>query len=166
MKKYSHLFFDCDGVILNSNKIKTDAFYKIGLQYGESEAKKLVDYHINNGGVSRYKKINFFQKSIIKNEDKRIYRKLVLDYGNNVKQDLLKTEISKGIFEFIDAAKIIKSKNLKVKFQLAGKPDLYNPLSISYKVESPIAPRARSSISAFSMPTSLSETLFPFSSKS
>ncbi len=41
--------------------------------------------------------------------------------------------ISKGIYEFIDAAKIIKSKNLKVKFQLAGKPDLYNPLSISYK---------------------------------
>ena len=99
MKKFSHLFFDCDGVILNSNKIKTKAFYKIGLQFGESEAKKLVDYHLNNGGVSRYKKINFFQKSILLNEDRKLYNKLVLDYGNTVKQDLLKTEISKGIFE-------------------------------------------------------------------
>ena len=41
--------------------------------------------------------------------------------------------ISKGIYEFINAAKIIKEKNIKIKFQLAGKPDKYNPLSISEK---------------------------------
>ena len=33
MNNYSHLFFDCDGVILNSNKIKTDAFYKLALNF-------------------------------------------------------------------------------------------------------------------------------------
>ena len=29
MKRYKSLIFDCDGVILNSNKIKTEAFRKI-----------------------------------------------------------------------------------------------------------------------------------------
>ena len=48
-------FFDCDGVILNSNKVKTNAFYKIALEYGDESAKKLVNYHIKNGGISRYK---------------------------------------------------------------------------------------------------------------
>ena len=61
MKNYSHLFFDCDGVILNSNKVKTNAFYKIAVKHGEDSAKKLVNYHINNGGISRYKKIKFFK---------------------------------------------------------------------------------------------------------
>ena len=56
MKNYSHLFFDCDGVILNSNKVKTNAFYKIALEYGDESAKKLVNYHIQNGGISLYTK--------------------------------------------------------------------------------------------------------------
>lgn len=99
MKKYSHLFFDCDGVILNSNKIKTNAFYKIASKFGESAAKRLVNYHIQNGGVSRYKKIEFFQKVIIKNDDQRLYKKLVKDYGEIVRQDLLQTDVSKGIFK-------------------------------------------------------------------
>ena len=64
MKKYSHLFFDCDGVILNSNKIKTDAFYKLALNFGELQAQKLVNHHLENGGISRYEKIKFFQKNI------------------------------------------------------------------------------------------------------
>ena len=71
MKKFSHLFFDCDGVILNSNKIKTKAFYKIGLQFGESEAKKLVDYfnvlennmvedeYLTEGSITEFTGIHF-----------------------------------------------------------------------------------------------------------
>ena len=39
---------------------KLNAFYKTALQYGEAEAIKLVDYHIKNGGVSRYKKFEHF----------------------------------------------------------------------------------------------------------
>jgi len=39
--------------------------------------------------------------------------------------------ISKGVREFANAAKIITEKDLKIKFQLVGKPDESNPLSIS-----------------------------------
>ena len=39
--------------------------------------------------------------------------------------------VSKGVYDFIDAAKIIKKRGLKIRFQLAGKPDEFNPLSIS-----------------------------------
>lgn len=99
MKNFSHLFFDCDGVILNSNKIKTEAFYKIALEFGKQNAKKLVEYHIKNGGISRYKKIKFFQEHILKNNNQNLYKKLVEDYGSIVKSDLLKTEISNGIYE-------------------------------------------------------------------
>ena len=41
MQLYSHLFFDCDGVILDSNHIKTKSFYEIALNFGEINAKNL-----------------------------------------------------------------------------------------------------------------------------
>ena len=81
MKNYSHLFFDCDGVILNSNKIKTDAFYKLALNLGELKAEQLVNYHLENGGISRYEKIKFFQKNILKNTNIKLYQELVDNYA-------------------------------------------------------------------------------------
>ena len=98
MKNYSHIFFDCDGVILNSNKVKTNAFYKIAIEYGEESAKKLLNYHIKNGGISRYKKLKFFQENILKNRDLNIYQRLLNNYSEILKKELLKTEISNGIF--------------------------------------------------------------------
>ncbi len=99
MKNYTHLFFDCDGVILNSNQIKTDAFYKLAFNFGELQAQKLVNYHIENGGISRYEKIKFFQKKILKNTNIKLYQELVDNYGTIVKEKLMKAEISKGVFK-------------------------------------------------------------------
>ena len=99
MKNYSHLFFDCDGVILNSNKIKTDAFYKLALSFGELYAQKLLIHHLENGGISRYEKIKFFQKNILKNTNIKLYQELVDNYGKILKEKLIKAEISKGVFK-------------------------------------------------------------------
>ena len=131
MKNYSHLFFDCDGVILNSNKVKTNAFYKIAVRYGEDSAKKLVNYHIKNGGISRYKKIKFFQKNILKNNDSNLYEELINDYGEILKKELLKTEISKGIFkikEFFFDSKlaVISGSDQKELFWLFKKLKIEN----------------------------------------
>jgi len=56
LANYKTLVFDCDGVILNSNKLKTQAFYQATLPYGESKAQAMVNYHVQNGGISRYRK--------------------------------------------------------------------------------------------------------------
>lgn len=52
----SLLVFDCDGVILESLDIKTMAFRRIGLDFGQEAADSLVMYHRLHGGVSRYEK--------------------------------------------------------------------------------------------------------------
>ena len=65
LSQYKSLVFDCDGVLLNSNSLKTDAFYKSALDWGTSPASDLVKYHIKNGGISRYQKFEYFMKSII-----------------------------------------------------------------------------------------------------
>lgn len=44
LQRYRTLVFDCDGVLLNSNMVKTQAFYSTALPYGEKAAKELVDW--------------------------------------------------------------------------------------------------------------------------
>jgi phosphoglycolate phosphatase-like HAD superfamily hydrolase len=65
LSDFASIVFDCDGVILDSNAIKKEAFWQVGAQWGEEAAQALVDYHINYGGVSRYQKFSHFRKVIL-----------------------------------------------------------------------------------------------------
>ena len=62
---YSTIIFDCDGVLLDSNSIKTQAFEDCSIKYGELASRALVEYHQANGGISRYKKFSHFIDSIL-----------------------------------------------------------------------------------------------------
>ena len=55
-KNFDFFVFDCDGVILDSNLLKTIAFSKSLPEYPE-KVSKFIDYHKANGGISRYKKV-------------------------------------------------------------------------------------------------------------
>lgn len=65
LTEYCSLVFDCDGVVLNSNHVKTEAFYQAALPYGEAAAQALVDYHVANGGISRYRKFEYLLGQIL-----------------------------------------------------------------------------------------------------
>ena len=66
IKEFNTVIFDCDGVILNSNKIKTNGFYEATRNFGEEEAKELLKFHQQNGGISRNIKFEHFFKRILK----------------------------------------------------------------------------------------------------
>lgn len=59
-------FFDCDGVILDSNQAKTDAFGVVAARYGADRAAALIEFHLRHGGVSRFAKFEFFFDSILR----------------------------------------------------------------------------------------------------
>ena len=63
--EYQTLVFDCDGVLLDSNRVKTEAFRLAALPYGTTAAERLVQHHVENGGVSRYKKFEYFLEKIV-----------------------------------------------------------------------------------------------------
>ena len=62
---YQTLIFDCDGVILDSNRIKSEAFRTAALPYGDAAANALVAWHVANGGISRYQKFAHFLSDIV-----------------------------------------------------------------------------------------------------
>ena len=62
---YNSLVFDCDGVILNSNRLKTEAFRIAAQPWGEEVAEALVAHHVANGGISRHRKFAHLIESIL-----------------------------------------------------------------------------------------------------
>jgi len=96
--QYQTLIFDCDGVLLNSNRIKTQAFYDVAKVYGHEPAQKLVDYHVQNGGISRYKKFEYLLAIILdKPIEKQELKELLTSFSKEVKKALLNCEVAKNI---------------------------------------------------------------------
>ncbi|HQR50150.1 MAG TPA: HAD family hydrolase [Methylophilaceae bacterium] len=65
VNQYRTLVFDCDGVILDSNKVRAQAFYNCALPYGDRHAAALREYHILHGGVSRYVKFEVLLRDMV-----------------------------------------------------------------------------------------------------
>jgi len=105
LDSYSTIVFDCDGVVLNSNRVKTDAFYQAALPYGTEAADALVVYHVANGGISRYVKFAYFLDSIvpatapgrIPGRDGPALEDLLAAYAQSVRAGLLSCELADGL---------------------------------------------------------------------
>jgi len=64
LNKYKVIFWDFDGVLMNSNKIRDLGFVKVLAEYPEEEVEELMKFHRKNGGLSRYVKFRYFFEEI------------------------------------------------------------------------------------------------------
>lgn len=95
---YATLVFDCDGVVLNSNRVKTEAFYQAALPYGKAAAQRLVDYHVQHGGISRYAKFAYFMEHLIEpGQTGPALEELLTRYAAEVHEGLLKCDMASGL---------------------------------------------------------------------
>lgn len=94
---YATLVFDCDGVVLDSNRIKTEAFRWAALPYGEDAAAALVAHHVANGGVSRYAKLAHFLKEIVARRNGPGHVELLAAYADAVRNGLSKCAVAEGL---------------------------------------------------------------------
>jgi HAD superfamily hydrolase (TIGR01549 family) len=67
INQYSTLIFDCDGVILNSNFQKIEAYRNAAIKFGAdtNQAEALVKHHIELTGISRNIKFHYFLETIM-----------------------------------------------------------------------------------------------------
>lgn len=100
LAQYQTLVFDCDGVVLNSNKIKTQAFYDVAKMYGHepAQAQALKDYHVQNGGISRYAKFEYLITEILgKPLEQPELNRLLEHFAQEVKKALLTCDVAEGL---------------------------------------------------------------------
>jgi phosphoglycolate phosphatase-like HAD superfamily hydrolase len=97
------IFFDFDGVIVESVDIKTNAFTKLFEQEGEGTVKKIVDYHLNNGGISRYEKFRYIYKEILRRSlDNDGFQRLCSKFADLVVDNVVDAPYVKGAKEFLE----------------------------------------------------------------
>jgi phosphoglycolate phosphatase-like HAD superfamily hydrolase len=129
INNYENYIFDCDGVILKSNSIKTNAFKHALNEFNKNKVDMLINYHKKNGGISRQKKIEYFfnnieKKTINPNLDKYINR-----FGKYSRSQLMKSVLIGGVLNFIKHI----HKNDKRLFIVSGSLETELKYILKYK---------------------------------
>jgi phosphoglycolate phosphatase-like HAD superfamily hydrolase len=89
---YKVIFFDCDGVILNSNSIKCDAFDYVARNTGRENRIALLNYNKENGGISRYEKLRWFKHYLDDQGQSFDYSVALAEFSSYVREKLLSVE--------------------------------------------------------------------------
>ena len=100
IKNYKTIVFDCDGVVLNSNVVKTEAYFRTAKQLGatDQQAQALVDYHVQLGGISRYHKFDYYLREILhKPADKASIQRLLDAFSSELEEGLMACEVAGGL---------------------------------------------------------------------
>ncbi len=101
INNFKTIIFDCDGVILNSNKIKKEAYLKVAsYHYGKNLAASFVRYLSKNTGKTREHFFNHFLTSIVPKELYKVdLNQLISEVTIEIQKGLMECEISKSLFK-------------------------------------------------------------------
>ena len=121
LSDYDYVVLDCDGVILDSNWLKTDAFISTLEDEPEKCIDKMIAYHKANGGISRYKKFRHYFEEINPCEDVEIKAKVSISkFAEIVQKGLLECDYIPGVVDFIND---VKEKGLPL-FVVSGSDEI------------------------------------------
>ena len=113
------LFFDFDGVIVDSTPTKKKAFEILFKDFSDEIVNAVVHYHTLHGGISRVEKIRHAHENIIKAP---LTEKQVMEwadrYSDLVVQDVIHASWINGAKDFLDAY----ASKLPV-FMVSGTPE-------------------------------------------
>lgn len=97
-----NLIYDFDGVICDSVNIKTDAFLELYKNENSVIKSQIKKYHLDNGGVSRFEKIKYFETILLKKKYSKKNIKLLTDYfGELVKGKVISSKYINGVLDFL-----------------------------------------------------------------
>ncbi len=100
------VLFDFDGVLVDSNAVKVDAFQALFADYDKPTVARIVAYHIQHGGISRVEKIEHAYRHIINQplSDEELAR-LATAYSELVVDKVIAVPWIDGAKEFLDSAR-------------------------------------------------------------
>ena len=105
-------FFDCDGVLLDSNNVKSLAFETavISAGYSKAHARRLVKYHRLNSGVSRFAKFAwFFEHVLARSPEPEELEQLLELFATECSRGLLKCSVepdARGVLSILRKANV------------------------------------------------------------
>jgi HAD superfamily hydrolase (TIGR01549 family) len=99
---YKNYFFDFDGVISDSLGVKAEAFGSLFKEYGDELVAKVKQYHLVNGGISRYEKFKYYYEVLL---NKPITQEIIsgLDsrFSEEVIEKVVQARETPGVRDFL-----------------------------------------------------------------
>lgn len=96
------IILDFDGVILESVSVKTEAFRKL-FSFAPEHVDEIIQYHKENGGMSRYDKFRHICKSILQQElTQQKFEELSEKFADIVFNEVIKTPFVPGAYDFLE----------------------------------------------------------------
>jgi phosphoglycolate phosphatase-like HAD superfamily hydrolase len=114
------IVFDFDGVLAESVDVKTRAYALLFENEGEEVVQKVVDYHIKNGGVSRFEKIRFYYSDILyRSLSEERFQELCAQFSHLVVDEVVTSPWVDGAKEFL-----IRNKKKYTFIIISGTPEV------------------------------------------
>jgi HAD superfamily hydrolase (TIGR01549 family) len=97
------IIFDCDGVLFDSNTLKTEAFREVLADYPQEIVEQFIVYHQTNGGISRYVKLRkFFTDFLQTSVDENKVEDLIREFGNSCQRLYQKAALTPGCLQILE----------------------------------------------------------------
>ena len=115
------IIFDCDGVILQSNELKSNAFEKVLAKYDPEIVGAFVEWHKRTGGISRFEKFANFFRNYLEAEDWQDLTDVAChDFGRIIFEGLCHCPFIPGFEDYLAWS---KTENIPVAVNTGGAQD-------------------------------------------
>ena len=115
------VIFDCDGVILQSNRMKSDAFGQVLVQYDPKIVEAFIVWHKKTGGVSRFEKFaKFFRYRLGVENWQALTEAACGDFGNIVFEGLCRCPFVPGFDSYLAW---LQTQNIPLAVNTGGAED-------------------------------------------
>mgnify|MGYP005866449837 CR=1 FL=1 len=92
--KIKTIFWDFDGVLMNSNQVRDQGFIEVLKDFPDSQVNQLMEFHQANGGLSRYVKFRHFFEEI---RGERITDEEVKEWADKFSKIMLNLLVDKNL---------------------------------------------------------------------
>lgn len=117
LRNLQAVFFDFDGVLVDSVQIKLDAYREIFRPFGREAEEEITAYHLANGGVDRFRKISYVLQKFSLSLDN--LERLAHQFSQLVKEKVISAKPIPGL---LDLALLLKENNIN-NFVVSGTPE-------------------------------------------
>ena len=101
LKAYRSVFWDFDGVIKDSVKVKSDAFEQLFFPFGKKVIERVRNHHEENGGMSRFAKLPIYIEWAGQNITQEMFDEYATRFSILVKQKVIDSKWVTGVFEYL-----------------------------------------------------------------
>ena len=113
------IFWDFDGVILDSMPIRDYGFAKIFEDFDKELVDRLLEYHTLNGGLSRYVKIRYFYNTLLNVE---VSDEKVQEYADKF-STIMRNELTNKKYLIDETVEFIKLNYQNYNFHIVSGSD-------------------------------------------